>query len=78
MRYAARIASKVLPVAMKREVTTVPAVNTLTTKAPIKIAGINRNPKINNAAMAIPVGAQIALALGLTKARERPSLPAIM
>ena len=56
-------ASSVFPVAMPSDVTTEPAVVTLTKKAPTRIAGQTREPKRSAAAIAIPVGGQTALAL---------------
>jgi hypothetical protein len=67
-------ASSVLPAAMTAEVSSVPAVVALAAKAPAKIAGQTRKPPSKTAASAMPVGAQIGLALGLTEASVRPSL----
>ena len=42
----------------------------------MKTPGQRREPKRRRAAIAIPVGGQTAVALVLTSARLRPSLPA--
>src|SRR5207302_594346 len=47
-----------------------------TRNAPAKIAGHKCGPSSSNAANAIPVAGQTAVALGLEKARARPSRPA--
>ena len=75
-RYAPTMPSRVLPMPRPIEVRTVPAVVTLTRNAPMRIAGHTRMPKIRNAAMAMPVGGQTAVALACTNASRRPSLPA--
>ena len=59
--------------AMRAEVSRVPAVVTLAAKAPMKIAGQTRRPQSSTAASARPVGGQIGLALGLMEASCRPS-----
>src|SRR6266850_4247174 len=69
--------SSVLPSAMPIEGATEPVVVRFTRKAPRKIPGQTSRPKTTSAASAIPVGAQTAVALSLTKARVNPSLPAI-
>ncbi len=69
--------SSVFPKAIPREVATFPAVVKLTKNAPIKTAGQNLEPKRRKEAIAIPVGAQIGVALGLKKASRNPNLPAI-
>src|SRR5215472_9535265 len=63
-RTAAKTASSVLPAAMPKEVRTVPNVVTLTRKAPRKMEGQKRTPKVKSVAMAIPVGGQNGVALG--------------
>ena len=81
---APRDASRVLPMAMVIEVTTVMArdvpaglwVVRLTRKAPSITAGHNRYPQSRIAASARPVGGQTAEALVFNRANERPSLPA--
>jgi len=65
-----------LPTPRPSEVATEPAVVRLTRKAPARIAGHTRRPSTKNAAMAIPVGGQTAVALTWTNARRRPALPA--
>src|SRR6266852_5472645 len=60
----ASTASRVLPVAIPRDVTTEPAVVRLTTKAPTRIAGQKRDPRAKSAAIAMPVGGQTGVALG--------------
>ncbi len=67
-------ASSVLPTAISAEVSKVPAVVALAAKAAATIAGQTRKPPSSTAASAMPLGAQIGLALGLTEASRRPSL----
>jgi hypothetical protein len=52
-----------------------PAVVTLTRKAPAKMAGQTQDPKSRQAADDIPVGAHMAVALGLIVAKCSPSFP---
>src|ERR1700693_5454052 len=61
---------------MPREVTRVPGGGKLTGKAPARMAGKGRAPKIRKAASAMPVQGQTAVALALTKANFKPSFPA--
>src|SRR5580658_1531720 len=58
------------------DVSTEPAVVKLTKNAPIKMPGQTPYPKINNAAIAIPVHGHTAVALACTDAICNPSLPA--
>ena len=51
-----------------------PAVVALAAKAPTRIAGQTRKPPSSTAASAMPLGAQIGLALGLTEANLQPKL----
>jgi hypothetical protein len=74
-QYTPTIPSKVFPVAIPNEVIRVPEVVMLTKNAPKKIAGITRYPNRSNVAKAIPVGAQIAVALGFTDAKRSPNFP---
>src|SRR5687768_9781707 len=74
-RYAPRTASSALPIAMRIEVVSDPAVVTFVRKAPRTIPGQTRGPKISTAARAMPEGAQTALALAFTHASARPIFP---
>ena len=74
-RYAPATASRVFPTAIPNEVPIVPAVVMFTRKAPRRMAGQSSSPAISSAAIAIPVGAQTGLALGLTSASLSPSFP---
>ena len=65
-----------LPVAMPNVVATDPAVVRLARNAPKKMPGQTRYPSTRNAARAMPVGGQTAVALGCTKAIDSPSLAA--
>ena len=56
--------------------TTEPAVVSFVRNAPRKMPGHTRGPKTSTAARAMPVGGQTAVALALTNASARPSLPA--
>lgn len=69
-------ASRVFPIAIPAEVATAPVVVRFTRNAPSAMAGQIRRPKRRAAATAIPLGTQNGLALALTEARARPSLPA--
>src|SRR5207249_9969617 len=73
---AATSPSSVFPVAMPSDESASPAVVRFTRNAPSRMPGQTRYPRSRNAAIAIPVGGQIAVALTWTKARVRPSLPA--
>jgi hypothetical protein len=55
-----------------------PDVDRLTKNAPTNTPGQTQPPRSRQAASARPVGGQIAVALALTKARDRPNLPATM
>lgn len=62
-------ASAALPAAIPSEVAMDPAVVTLATNAPRKIAGHHRCPPSTSAASAIPVGGQSGVALAWTTAK---------
>ena len=64
MKYAPTKLSSVLPVAIANDVLIDPAVVTLATRAPKKMAGETRYPNSNMVPRAYPVGGQIGLALG--------------
>lgn len=72
-RYPPMRASSVFPQAISNEVSVVPAVVRFVTKAPKKLAGQIRGPRIRAAASAMPVGGQTAVALALTDARAGPA-----
>ena len=74
-RYAPTAPSRVLPVAMPREVAALPAVVRFTMNAARRIAGQTRYPMTRNAASAMPAGGHTTVALGLTFASLSPSLP---
>ena len=76
MRRVATTASRVLPIAIPIDEGKSPEVVRLTAKAPMKIAGQTSSPIKRSAAIARPVGGQTAVALALTNASVRPSLPA--
>ena len=69
-------ASSVLPAAMPSDVSTVPAVLTLTKKAPAKTTGQMPRPSSSTATSAMPAGGHTAVAFAWTLANARPSLPA--
>src|SRR5437879_82775 len=73
---AATSPSSVFPGAMPSDESASPAVVRFTRNAPSRMPGQIRYPRSRNAAIAMPVGGQIAVALTWTKARVRPSLPA--
>src|SRR5215469_14331167 len=61
---------------MPIDVANEPVVVTFTRNAAAKMAGQTRIPRTRSATRAIPVGGQTAVALGLTSASFKPSLPA--
>ena len=65
------------PTAIPSDVATEPALVRFATNAPAKIAGQAGRPIRRHAAMAMPVGGQTAVALGLTAASDSPAFAAI-
>lgn len=74
IKYVAARASRVFPIAIVTARESAESVLRLVNRAPTKMPGHKRNPKISSAAMAIPVGGQTGLILSCSKASANPTL----